>query len=61
MDLQQRIRQKEFKKRALNRILMDVGDDVQVGLKVFCLINKAKKPIGKPVERKTNSILKKKA
>lgn len=39
---------------------MDIGDNVQVGLKIFCLLNKAKKPIGKPVERKTNSILKKK-
>ena len=39
---------------------MDIGDDVQVGLKVFCLVNKARKTIGKPVERKTNSILKKK-
>lgn len=38
---------------------MDI-DDVQVGLKIYCLINKAKKPYGKPIERKTNQQLKKK-
>lgn len=60
MDLKQRVKQKEYRKRALNRLLMDVGDDMQVGLKVFCQLNKAKKPLGKPVEKKTNSMLKKK-
>jgi ATP-dependent DNA helicase 2 subunit 1 len=61
MDLQQRVKQKEYRKRALNRLLLEVGDDLQIGLKVFCLVNKAKKPYGKPVEKKTNSLLKKKA
>lgn len=38
---------------------MDI-DDIQIGLKIYCLINKAKKPTSKPLERKTNAKMKKK-
>ncbi|CAD8142730.1 unnamed protein product [Paramecium pentaurelia] len=60
MDLHQRIKQKEFKKRALNRLIMDI-DDIKIGLKIYCLVNKAKKPTGKPLDRRYNQQLKKKA
>ncbi|KAM3142080.1 hypothetical protein pb186bvf_005734 [Paramecium bursaria] len=59
MDLHQRLKQKEYKKRAINRITLDLSD-VKIGFKIFALINKAKKPTSKPLERKTNSTLKKK-
>lgn len=35
MDLQERIRQKEFKKRTLNRLQMQIGTDAFVGIKMY--------------------------
>ena len=37
MDLQERIRQKEFKKRTLNRLQMQIGTDAFVGIKMYYL------------------------
>lgn len=52
------MRQKEFKKRTLNRILFDLGTDTRVGVKLFCTYNKAKKPIATKLERETNKPVK---
>ena len=38
---------------------MNVGDETQIGLKVYCLVNKAKKPLGKTLDKRTNLPLKK--
>ena len=35
MDLQTRMRQKEFKKRAVNRILWELAPGFKVGVKLF--------------------------
>lgn len=32
---------------------MDI-DDIKIGLKIYCLVNKAKKPYGKPLDRRYN-------
>jgi ATP-dependent DNA helicase 2 subunit 1 len=57
LDLKERLRQKEFKKRTLNRLLMKVGDDTQIGVKLYALYTKAKKPVPKKVDARTNRYL----
>lgn len=52
------MRQKEYKKRTLNRIMFELGNDVKVGVKLFCTYNKAKKPIATKLERETNKPVK---
>lgn len=34
MDLQQRLRQKEYKKRTLNREMLTLGDGLSIGVKM---------------------------
>lgn len=34
LDLQSRLRQKEFKKRTLNRLLMKIGNESDIGIKM---------------------------
>jgi ATP-dependent DNA helicase 2 subunit 1 len=34
LNLQSRLRQKEFKKRTLNRLLMRIGTDTEIGVKM---------------------------
>lgn len=34
MNMEQRVRQREFKKRSLNSVLMKIGKDTDVGVKV---------------------------
>lgn len=34
MNLEQRLRQKEFKKRMLNRLLLKIGEDTNIGVKM---------------------------
>ena len=66
LDLQERLRQKEFKKRTLNRLTMKIGrevDDegqektVEVGVKIYSLFTKAKRPTAKKVDAKSNKLL----
>lgn len=57
LDLKERLRQKEFKKRTLNRLLMKVGNDTQIGVKLFALYTKAKRPIPRKVDARTNKFL----
>lgn len=35
MNLHQRLRQKEFKKRTLNREFLTLGDDLKIGIKMY--------------------------
>jgi len=60
------LRQKEFKKRTLNRLVMKVGKElneeneeknVEIGVKIYSLFNKAKRPQAKKVDAKTNKLL----
>lgn len=60
------MRQKEFKKRTLNRLTMKIGKDtndkgeeklVEVGVKIYSLYTKAKRPCPKKVDAKTNKLL----
>ena len=37
---------------------MKIGNETEVGIKIFSLYNKAKKPLGKKVEATTNKPLK---
>ncbi len=57
LDLKERLRQKEFKKRTLNRLLMKIGNDTQVGVKLYALYTKAKRPAPKKVDARTNKYL----
>ena len=66
LDLQERLRQKEFKKRTLNRLTMKIGKEVddqgkeksvEVGVKIYSLYTKAKRPAAKKVDAKTNKLL----
>ena len=39
-------------------MLLKVGNNTEIGVKIFSLYNKAKKPLGKKVEAETNKPLK---
>ena len=66
LDLQERLRQKEYKKRTLNRLTLKVGKElaegneeknVEIGVKIYSLFTKSKKPPAKKVDAKTNKLL----
>jgi ATP-dependent DNA helicase 2 subunit 1 len=57
LDLKERLRQKEFKKRTLNRLLMKIGNDTQVGVKLYALYTKAKRPTPRKVDARSNLYL----
>lgn len=66
LDLQERLRQKEFKKRTLNRLTLKVGKEqnekgeekhIEIGVKIYSLYTKAKRPAAKKVDAKTNKLL----
>jgi hypothetical protein len=46
-ELNKKLRAKEFKKRRVGRVLMDLGgDDFKIGVSFYCLFNKIKRPYG---------------
>ena len=65
LDLQERLRQKEYKKRTLNRLTLKIGKEVndgeekntEIGVKIFSMFTKAKRPPAKKVDAKTNKLL----
>ena len=66
LDLQERLRQKEFKKRTLNRLTLKIGKElnekgeekaIEIGVKIYSLYTKAKRPVAKKVDAKTNKLL----
>ncbi|KAL4483805.1 hypothetical protein ABPG72_006180 [Tetrahymena utriculariae] len=58
LDIQHRLRQKEYKKRAVNRLLFSLGDETRLGVKLFCPYVKQKRPLAKQLESNTNKLLK---
>ncbi|EGR31314.1 ku p70 DNA helicase, putative [Ichthyophthirius multifiliis] len=59
LDLQNRLRQKEYKKRPINRLLLYIGKDSIVGTKVYCPYIKVRKPFPKYIDQASNKLLKK--
>ncbi len=51
IELNKKLRAKEFKKRRVGRVLMDLGGensgvDFKIGVSFYCLINRIKRPYG---------------
>jgi len=58
LELTKRIRQKEFKKRTLGKTMLHLSPSMDIAVKIFSLVQEAKKPVSKNLDAKTNKQLK---
>jgi len=61
MQLTQRIKQKEFKKRTLSRLEFALAPNLKIGMKVYTMIRATSRPYGVGLDAKTNKPLKTKS
>lgn len=59
LNMEQRMKQKEHKKRAVNRLLINIGGtDTEIGVKIYSLYQKVKKPTAVKINARNNKLLK---
>lgn len=58
-DLLSKLRKKEFKKRALCGTFFNISDSVKIGVKIYSLFKKMRKPTGTMIDSETQNIIKK--
>lgn len=56
-DLEQRFRKKEYKKRALATVAWQLRKDMEISVKMYCLVREAKPDTGSWLDSKTNNPL----
>jgi ATP-dependent DNA helicase 2 subunit 1 len=56
-ELQERFRKREFKKRALGSITLQLAPGLEIGVKLYCMLRAASRPLPVKLERRTNEPL----